>query len=285
MKKKLLITGGSGFLASHLYKFLIKKNFIIKVLDTKQPNYSIKDSNFFKSSVIDKKTLIKITKNIDIVFHFASIADIAKANKAPLKSINVNLIGTINLLEACIKNKVKKIIFASSIYALSEQGGFYSSTKLSSEIFIKRYSKKYNLEYNILRFGSIFGENANKFNTINQIINNYKKRKKILRNTDGNEIRNYIHAKDAAKICYQIMINKNNINKTFNIIGSKSYKVKKLLNEVGKKLDKEVVFSKNKIIRSDHYKINPYSLKITKGKMIKPKNAIDIKEWLISNLS
>ena len=81
------------------------------------------------------------------------------------------------------------------------------------------------------------------------------------------------------------MINKNNINKTFNIIGSKSYKVKKLLNEVGKKLDKEVVFSKNKITRSDHYKINPYSLKITKGKMIKPKNAIDIKEWLISNLS
>ena len=285
MKKKLLITGGSGFLASHLYKFLFKKNFIIKVLDTKQPNYSIKNSNFFKSSVIEKKKLIKITKNIDIVLHFASIADIAKANKDPLNAINVNLIGTINLLEACIKNKVKKIIFASSIYALSEQGGFYSSTKLSSEIFIKRYSKKYNLEYNILRFGSIFGENANKFNTINQIINNYKKRKKILRNTDGSEIRNYIHVKDAAKICHQIMIDKDNINKTFNIIGSKSYKVKKLLNEVGKKLDREVIFSKNKIIRSDHYKINPYSLKITKGKMITPKNAIGIKEWLISNLS
>ena len=100
MKKKLLITGGSGFLASHLYKFLIKKNFIIKLLDTKQSNYSIKDSNFFKSSVIDKKTLIKVTKNIDIVFHFASIADIEKANKDPLKAINVNLKGTINLLEA-----------------------------------------------------------------------------------------------------------------------------------------------------------------------------------------
>ena len=54
------------------------------------------------------------------------------------------------------------------------------------------------------------------------------------------------------------------------IIGSKSHKVKKLLNDVGKKLDSEVIFSKNKIIRSDHYKINPYSLKITKGMMMNP---------------
>lgn len=285
MKKKLLITGGSGFLASHLYKFLSQKKFTIKVLDTKKPNYSIKNTNFYKSSVVEKKKLIKVTKDIDIVLHFASIADIAQANQNPLNAINVNLFGTINLLEACIKNKVKKIIFASSIYALSEQGGFYSTTKFSSEIFIKKYSKKYNLNYNILRFGSIFGENSNKFNTMHQIINNFKKKKKIFRNTDGGEIRNYIHAKDAAKICYQIMIDKKKTNKTFNIIGSKSYKVKNLLNGIGKKLNREVVFSKKKITRSDHYKINPYSLKITKGKIIKPKNAINIKDWLISNLS
>ena len=81
------------------------------------------------------------------------------------------------------------------------------------------------------------------------------------------------------------MINKKHANKTFNIIGSKKYKVKNLLNDVGKKLNINVIFSKKKITRDDHYKINPYSLKIERGKIIKPKNSINIKNWLICNLA
>ena len=282
---KVLIYGGSGFLGRNLANYLNKKKHKVTVFDKKKIYFDKKNIKFIKGDILNLSQVQKATKGQDIVYNLAGISDIGDSIKNPISTTRINILGSVFTLEAAVKYRVKRYIFASSIYALSEQGGFYSSTKLSSEIFIKRYSKKYNLEYNILRFGSIFGENANTFNTINQIINNYRKRNKILRNTDGNEIRNYIHVTDAAKICHQIMINKNNINKTFNIIGSKSYKVKKLLNEVGKKLDKEVVFSKNKITRSDHYKINPYSLKITKGKMIKPKNAIDIKEWLISNLS
>ena len=64
-----------------------------------------------------KKKLIKVTKDIDIVLHFASIADIAQANQNPLNAINVNLFGTINLLEACIKNKVKRS-FLRVVYML-----------------------------------------------------------------------------------------------------------------------------------------------------------------------
>ncbi len=284
-KKKILITGGSGFLALYLYKILKKKNFSIKVLDIKKPSYGILKNDFIKISIVNKKKLFQVTKNIDTVIHFASIADIEQANKYPLKTININLFGTINLIEACIKNKVKKIIFASSIYALSEQGGFYSSTKLAAEIFLKRYFKKYKLNYNILRFGSIFGENSNQFNPIKQLIEKYKKTKKIIKNTDGNEVRNYIHAKDAAKVCFEIMVNRKHENKTFNIIGSKKYKVKNLLKNVGKKLNIKVIFLKKKIIRNDHYKVNPYSLKIEKGKMIKAKNSINIKNWLITSLS
>ncbi len=285
MSKNILITGGSGFLASYIFKLLEKKKIKTTIFDIKKPTYRITKNNFIKASITNKNKLLKATKGIDTVLHFASIADIEEANKHPLKTINTNLFSTINLIEACITNKVKMIIFASSIYALSEQGGFYSSTKFSSEIFLKRYSKKYGFKYNILRFGSVFGENSNKFNPINQLINQYKSKRQIVKKTDGNEIRNYIHAKDAAKVCYEIMINKKHANKTFNIIGSKKYKVKNLLNDVSKKLNINVIFSKKKITRDDHYKINPYSLKIERGKIIKPKNSINIKNWLISNLS
>ena len=64
------------------------------------------------------------------------------------------------------KNKVKKIIFASSIYAISEQGQIYSRSKLASEMIIESICKKYNIKFVILRFGTVYGERANKFNTV-----------------------------------------------------------------------------------------------------------------------
>ena len=81
-------------------------------------------------------------KKNDIVYHFAAVSDLDEAQKNHLKAIEVNIMGTVNILEACIKKKVSKLIFSSSIYARSEQGGFYSTTKLSSEMLIERYSKK-----------------------------------------------------------------------------------------------------------------------------------------------
>ena len=108
-------------------------------------------------------------------------------------------------MEACIKNKVDKIIFASSIYALSEQGGFYSTSKLASEMLIEKYYEKYGLKYLILRFGTIYGTRANNFNTVQKYINEAKTENKITRNTKGNEIRSYIHIADVAKICKKLI--------------------------------------------------------------------------------
>ena len=104
------------------------------------------------------------------------------------------------MLKACLKNKVKKIVFASSIYARSEQGGIYSTSKLSSEMIIEKICKKSNLKFVILRFGTVYGERANSFNTVQNFIRSANKNKKIFRETIGNELRSYIHVKDVAKI-------------------------------------------------------------------------------------
>ena len=88
-----------------------------------------------------------MTKNIDTVFHFAATADLKEADNKPFLTLENNILGTIKLLKACIKNKVRKIIFASSIYAISEQGGIYSTSKLSSEMIIERLCKKFKIKY------------------------------------------------------------------------------------------------------------------------------------------
>ena len=141
-----------------------------------------------------------MTKNIDTVFHFAATADLKEADNKPFLTLENNILGTIKLLKACIKNKVRKIIFASSIYAISEQGGIYSTSKLSSEMIIERLCKKFKIKYVILRFGTVYGERANKFNTVRGFIEDAKKNQRIFRPTRGNEVRSYIHVDDVIKI-------------------------------------------------------------------------------------
>ena len=81
-----------------------------------------------------------------------------------------------------MKNKIKKFVLASSIYAMSSQNGFYSMSKITSEMLTEKYAEKFKFKFIILRFGSIYGGRANNFNTINNFINEAKKITKLLEN-------------------------------------------------------------------------------------------------------
>ena len=83
-------------------------------------------------------------------------------------------------MEAAVKNKVKRYVFASSIYVLSSQGGFYKTSKKSVESFIEEYNKRDNLNYTILRYGSVYGPDSDERNGIKKIISSCLKDKSIL---------------------------------------------------------------------------------------------------------
>ena len=188
-----------------------------------------------------------------------------------------NIMGTVKILKASLKNKVKKIIFASSIYARSEQGGIYSTSKLSSEMIIEKLCKKFKLRFVILRFGTVYGERANKFNTVQNFIDDAKKKFKIYRETKGNEVRSYIHVKDVAKITYQTTKKKYE-NGYYNIFGGQKIIVKKLLNIIKEKIPKLKIFYSKYDNRRYNYKINPFTYKLRKGKNIKLKKYINVQD-------
>lgn len=276
MKKKALVIGGSGFLGSHLSDILSKNKFNVSLLDTKKSKYKKKNQKMILGNIKSKKKLIKLTKNVNIIFHFAGIADIDEANKNPIKTIETNIQGTVNVMEACVKNKIKKMIFASSIYALSEQGGFYSLSKKVSELIIETYSKKYNIEFKILRFGSLYGSRANHFNSIGKYINQAKKERFIKRFSDGNEVRNYINVKDAAELAYRIS-RKSYKERYFNLLGYKKYKVKDVLNEIAKELKiKKVHYNARAQSLEYHYKNTPFNYKPRIGKNMYPRKQTNL---------
>ena len=219
-------------------------------------------------------------KNFDYIFNFAGISDIEKANEKPLETINQNFLANVKILESIKNHKsLRRFVFASSIYAISSQGEFYSSTKRSTENIIENYANKYGIKFSILRYGSIYGTRTNQLNAIHSFIKQAIKNKKIIRAGLGNEIRNYINVKDAAKITYEILKKKYE-NKYINIIGKEKNQVKKVLRMIAKKLaTKKIIFKKN-IKLKYHYSKSPYSYKIKKGITIFPLNPIKFSHGL-----
>ncbi len=279
MKKVYLVTGAAGFLGSHIADFLtFKKNAVI-LFDKKKSKYKRQNQKMIVGNINKLKDLQKALKNVNTVFHFAASADLNYSNQTPFETIESNIIGTINVLKSCLKNRVKKIVFASSIYARSEQGGIYSTSKLTSEMIIEKICKKFNLKYVILRFGTIYGERANSFNTVQNYINKAKVNKKISRESKGNEIRSYIHVNDVARITYK-SLNKVYENNYYNIFGNKKILVKNLLSRIKKYIPKLKIKYSKKDNRKYNYKINPFTYKIREGKNLKLKKYISLDEGI-----
>lgn len=261
---KILIIGGSGFIGVYLANLLISKKHDVTVLDIRISKNLDKKIKFIKGDITKKNLLEKVTKRFDYVYHFAGVSDIEYSLKNPIKTININILGTYNVLQACLQNKIKRIIFGSTIYVHSSQGSFYKISKQTSELMIREYKKRYNLSYTILRFGSVYGIGADKNNGITKIINNYLKNPTVLQ-YDGSKLaqRKFIHVNDVALTCNKIL-HKNYKNKTILVTGGKNIKIVDLMIIL-----KNLLKTKAKIKFKNHQQIGHYILHPNKEKKIK----------------
>ena len=98
----------------------------------------------------------------------------------PIKTVEVNVLGVLKILETCRKYKVHQYIHASTIYVSGDYGGFYKSSKLAAESYIGEYYKKYGLNYSVLRYGTIYGPRSDKNNGLHQIVKSAIEKNKII---------------------------------------------------------------------------------------------------------
>ena len=274
MKEKILIIGGSGFIGSHVSDELTKKKFDVTILDKKKTNYLLKGQTFLNYDIREKLKLKNIIKSFDVIYYFADIADIGESKIKYMETINQNIISLSNTLAACANSKLKKFIYASSVYVYSETGSFYRATKQCAEILIKEFSKLGKFDYKFLRFGSVYGERSQSWNGISKFINQIKKNGKVIYQGTGKEVRHYIHVKDAAKLTVELHNKKINENAIL-ILGDKPLTVDQLFDLIFEICGKtKKVKYLNKTNSDDHYGYSPYrfipenSIKINSNKSI-----------------
>lgn len=257
---KVAVFGGSGFLGSHVADCLTDKGFKVIIFDLVKSPYLKDNQSMIIGDISNFDEVVEAVKGCNYVYNFAGVADIDVAHQKPLKTIEINVLGNTNILDACKINKVKQFIFASSIYVYSDHAPFYRSSKQACELIIEDYRKVFGLDYTILRYGSLYGKRANEFNFIYKIIKQAIEERKITRKGDGEEIRYYINVLDAARCSVEILSDEFR-NQYVMITGTESTKVKDLLTMIKEIFHGDIDIEYIQGEYEGRYEITPYSFR------------------------
>jgi UDP-glucose 4-epimerase len=282
--KKAVVFGGSGFLGSYVVDELTSRGLRVTVFDKRlSPFLNDKRQEMIIGDLLNKEEVENVIAGADYVFHFAAQADIGRSKTASYDTIKQNILGTTHILEACVKHQVEQLFFASSIYVYSEHGSIYKSTKQACEILIESYAEEFNLGVSILRYGSLYGPRSNDFNFIYNSIKSALANGRIERLGDGQELREYIHVADAARITVDLIFRQ--LKSTHYIItGNQSIKVAdllKMINEIlGNKID--ITYLEGKM--DGHYQFTPYTFKPRVAQKIVPTEFHDLGQGLLETI-
>jgi len=277
---KTIIFGGAGFLGSHVADNLSERGHEVIIFDLKRSPFLKNGQVQITGDIMDKKTVEKAVVGCDVVYNFAGIADLRMAQNTPFDTINNNILGNTILLEACRKAGVKRFVFASTLYVYSKKGSFYRSSKQACELIIENYHEIYGMDFTILRYGSLYGPRADENNSIYKIIKQALSEGKITRHGDGEELREYIHVYDAARLSADILSDEYK-NQHIIIAGSQRIKIKDLLIMLKEMLDNKIELEFIPVDFSEHYEITPYTFKPRLAKKIHSNHYMDLGQGIL----
>lgn len=274
MKKLFLVTGGAGYIGSHMTNLLIEKGHEVIIVDNLSSGFKFlvnKKAKFFKIDLCNYDKLSSKLKKfkIDCVFHFAANRDVDQSEKKPKEFYYNNVYGTENLLKFCKFNKIKKFIFSSTCAVYGDQSkskvseldntlpiSNYGLTKLINENSIMNYADNKVFKYFILRYFNVVGANPKKNigqvgygPLVQNLALNYVKKKYKLNlfgkdypTKDGTCMRDFIDVNDLVELHYLTYLKiKSHGNNILNLGYNKSYSVLEVVNTFSKVVNKKIV--------------------------------------------
>jgi UDP-glucose 4-epimerase len=206
----VLVTGGSGFIGSHLVDKLCKEGYDVCVFDLIKPHRD--DVEWVKGDLLDKEAVFRSFKDVEYVFHLAAIADVNVSLSNPELCIQVNEIGTLNVLEAARSLEADRVILASTTWVYGRVEGvvteetpikppehLYTATKIAQEHLVTSWNRHYGLPYTILRYDIPYGPRMRSNMAIAIFVRRAMRREPITVFGDGDQGRCFIYVEDLAE--------------------------------------------------------------------------------------
>ncbi|MDQ2921719.1 MAG: NAD-dependent epimerase/dehydratase family protein [Acidobacteriota bacterium] len=237
---KIAVTGGSGFIASHVVDHLIEDGHEVVVIDHRvRPHRD--DVQFEDIDILNLSALIQATKNCDYIFHLAAVSNVNYAHKYPVYTVDLNINGTANVLESARLNSIRRVFFASTVWIytgtrgngllgeeepfyLPDAGHIYTSSKIASEMIIHNYWQLYKQAFTILRYGIPYGPRMREELVIPIFIRKALKGDAIMIEGDGSQYRNYVYIDDLAR-AHILAMSARAENQVYNLEGSEKISI------------------------------------------------------------
>ncbi|MFZ6033219.1 MAG: NAD-dependent epimerase/dehydratase family protein [Melioribacter sp.] len=220
-KKKIVITGGAGFIGSHIAEAWLEKGAEVHIIDNLRTGFlsnieKLDGIIFHNGSITDKELVFEATKGADYLHHLAAVISVPESIENPEECIDINVGGLINILEAAKVNKIKKVVFSSSAAVYGDNPELpksihspvfpkstYGITKLDGEFYLKMYHEQFGVNGIALRYFNVFGARQNPASqyaaAVPIFITKALKNEDITVFGDGNQTRDFIYVKDVVK--------------------------------------------------------------------------------------
>lgn len=312
--KKIVITGGCGFIGSHIVEYFFNKYNKAKIIVLDKITYAaslknlnnLKKSNrlkIYKNDILNFKLIKKITKKTDLLIHAAAESHVDNSFRLNDEFIQTNVLGTKNILQACKENKVSKILHISTdeIYGEIFKGSFsendrfnpsnpYSSSKAAAEMIVNGYIHSYNLPVIIIRANNIFGTRQHPEKLISGCCWSFIKKKKFTIHGKGLQKRNFLFVKDLCE-ALNILVKKGKKGEAYNIGSNFEYKnieiVKIIANQNNISFNKNIEYVKDRPFNDFRYSVNFDKIKKLgwKPKVKVEDKIFEINNWYKKNIN
>ena len=277
---KITVFGGSGFLGSHICDKLSEAGHDVTIVDLHPSPWLRPDQKMLTGSILDEALVDQAVSGADVVFNYAGIADIGEANRRPVDTARLNVLGNVMALEACRKAGVKRYVFASSLYVYGKSGGFYRCSKQACEIYIENYQAMHGLPYTILRYGSLYGPRADARNAIHRFVQEALTTGSITYYGAPTALREYVHVDDASTATVMVLESEF-ANQNIIISGNQPMRVGDLFRMIGEMLGKELTINYQNDPNSGHYQITPYAFMPKVGRKLVPPLTVDLGQGIL----
>lgn len=278
--KEACVIGGAGFLGSHVADQLSDAGYAVRIFDRVESRWRRPDQRMVVGDLLDLEALKAVTARTEVVYNFAAIADLNDALDKALQTVQVNVLGAVNVLEACRANAVHRVVYASTVYVYSREGGFYRCSKQAAEHYVEEFQRVYGLDFTILRYGSLYGPRADETNGLFRIVRDALARGKISYEGNPDSIREYIHVEDAARASV-VALGDEFRNESVVLTGSQSMRVLDLLKMLAEIMGMPDGVDFRDESYAGHYVRTPYAYQPKLGRKYAPPLHVDLGQGLL----